>query len=66
MEVGNAQCDKPYSASLFNISAISFGALGGKAIEALNRGAATGGFYHDTGEGGISKYHRLNGSDLAW
>ena len=66
VEVGNAQCNKPYSASLLNISAMSFGALGGKAIEALNRGAATGGFYHDTGEGGISKYHRLHGGDLVW
>ncbi|MCB1846913.1 MAG: FMN-binding glutamate synthase family protein [Halieaceae bacterium] len=66
VEVGNGQCDKPYYASLLNISAMSFGALGGKAIEALNRGAATGGFYHDTGEGGISKYHRLHGGDLVW
>ncbi|MEO0664087.1 MAG: FMN-binding glutamate synthase family protein, partial [Planctomycetota bacterium] len=56
----------PYSASVFNISAMSFGSLGAHAIEALNRGAAKGGFYHDTGEGGISRYHRAGGGDLVW
>jgi glutamate synthase domain-containing protein 2 len=66
VEVGGAQCSKPYSASLLNISAMSFGALSGKAIEALNRGAHAGGFYHDTGEGGISTYHRIHGGDLVW
>lgn len=63
--VGGPQCSKPYDVSLLNISAMSFGALSGKAIEALNKGAATGGFYHDTGEGGISRYHR-HGGDLVW
>ena len=52
VDVGKSQCDKPCSASLLNISAMSFGALGGNAIEALNRGAMKGGFYHDTGDGG--------------
>jgi glutamate synthase domain-containing protein 2 len=56
----------PYSASVFNISAMSFGSLGAKAIEALNRGAAKGGFYHDSGEGGISRYHRAGGGDLVY
>ncbi len=65
VSVGNDQCTLPYSASVFNISAMSFGALSARAIEALNRGARLGGFYHDTGEGGISDYHR-HGGDLVW
>jgi glutamate synthase domain-containing protein 2 len=60
---GRAQ---PYRASIFNISAMSFGALSANAILALNRGAARGGFAHDTGEGSISRYHRENGGDLIW
>ncbi|MFL6174766.1 MAG: glutamate synthase-related protein, partial [Marmoricola sp.] len=63
--IGGPDCTKPYAMSLMNISAMSFGALGGTAIEALNRGAARGGFAHDTGEGGLSRYHR-NGGDLVW
>ncbi len=57
---------KPYSASVFNISAMSFGALSANAIRALNRGAKLGGFAHDTGEGSISRYHREHGGDLVW
>ncbi|GAB3365795.1 FMN-binding glutamate synthase family protein [Lysobacter rhizosphaerae] len=57
---------QPYSASVFNISAMSFGALSANAIRALNQGAKLGGFYHDTGEGSISPYHRENGGDLVW
>ncbi|RPO23070.1 FMN-binding glutamate synthase family protein, partial [Pseudomonas aeruginosa] len=57
---------KPYSASLFNVSAMSFGALSANAIRSLNRGAQMGNFYHDTGEGSISPYHRENGGDLVW
>jgi glutamate synthase domain-containing protein 2 len=57
---------QPYSASLFNISAMSFGALSANAILALNRGAKRGNFAHDTGEGSISTYHRENGGDLIW
>ncbi|MDT8894383.1 FMN-binding glutamate synthase family protein [Halomonas sp. I1] len=56
---------RPYSASVFNISAMSFGALSANAIRALNEGAREGGFYHDTGEGGLSSYHR-QGGDLVW
>src|SRR3546814_15924509 len=52
--VGSDQCGKPYAASRLNISAMSFGALGANAIEALNKGAKNGVFYHDTGEGGPS------------
>jgi glutamate synthase domain-containing protein 2 len=56
---------QPYSASLFNISAMSFGSLSANAILALNEGARRGNFYHDTGEGSISRYHREPGGDLA-
>jgi glutamate synthase domain-containing protein 2 len=57
---------KAYSASIFNISAMSFGALSANAIRALNLGAKTGNFAHDTGEGSISRYHREHGGDLIW
>ena len=57
---------QPYSASIFNISAMSFGALSANAILALNAGAKRGGFAHDTGEGSISRHHRENGGDLIW
>jgi len=57
---------RPYSASIFNISAMSFGALSANAILALNGGAARGGFAHDTGEGSISQHHRVHGGDLIW
>ena len=57
---------KPYAASVFNISAMSFGALSANAIRALNQGAKLGGFAHDTGEGSISRYHREFGGDLIW
>jgi len=60
---GRAQ---PYSASIFNISAMSFGALSANAILALNAGAKRGGFAHDTGEGSISRHHRAHGGDLIW
>ena len=60
---GRAQ---PYAASVFNISAMSFGSLSANAILALNRGAKDGGFYHDTGEGSISRHHRVHGGDLVW
>jgi len=57
---------QPYDASVFNISAMSFGSLSANAIRALNAGARRGNFYHDTGEGSISPYHRENGGDLVW
>ncbi|WP_241300108.1 FMN-binding glutamate synthase family protein [Burkholderia stabilis] len=56
----------PYDMSIFNISAMSFGALSANAIRALNRGAKQGNFAHDTGEGSISPYHREHGGDLIW
>lgn len=64
--IGGDQCAKPYSASLYNISAMSFGSLSANAIRALNAGAKRGGFYHDTGEGSLSPYHRENGGDIVW
>lgn len=64
--IGGDDCKQPYSASIFNISAMSFGALSANAIRALNKGAKMGKFAHDTGEGGISSYHRENTGDLIW
>jgi glutamate synthase domain-containing protein 2 len=59
-------CTQPYRASVFNISAMSFGSLSANAILALNQGARQGGFAHDTGEGSISQHHRVHGGDLIW
>ncbi|ADZ71358.1 FMN-binding glutamate synthase family protein [Polymorphum gilvum] len=64
--IGGPDCRQPYSASLYNISAMSFGSLSANAILALNKGAKLGTFAHDTGEGGISRYHREFGGDLIW
>jgi glutamate synthase domain-containing protein 2 len=64
--IGGPQCAKPYSASVFNISAMSFGAISANAIRALNAGAKRGGFSHDTGEGSISPYHLEMGGDIVW
>ncbi len=64
--IGGPRCTQPYSASVFNISAMSFGALSANAIRALNQGAKLGNFFHDTGEGSISQHHREHGGDLVW
>ena len=64
--IGEGRCSQPYSSSMFNISAMSFGSLSFKAILALNEGAKRGGFSHNTGEGGVSPYHLKNGGDLVW
>ena len=64
--VGAEGTELPYSASVFNISALSFGAISGRAIESLALGARLGNFYLDTGEGGISSYHRRSGGDLVF
>ena len=66
LKIGNSECRSPYSASIFNISAMSFGALSANAILALNKGARLGNFAHDTGEGSISPHHREYGGDLIW
>src|SRR6187402_854922 len=64
--VGNKDCKQPYSASLLNVSAMSFGSLSSNAVEALNAGAKIGSFAHNTGEGGLSPYHLKNGGDIIW
>jgi len=66
IRIGGPDCSQPYEASVLNISAMSFGALSPNAIRALNRGAKMGGFAHDTGEGGLSPYHREGGGDIIW
>ncbi len=66
VRIGGPDCARPYDMALLNVSAMSFGALSGNAIRALNEGARIGGFAHDTGEGGISRYHREPGGDLVW
>jgi glutamate synthase domain-containing protein 2 len=63
--IGNSQCLQPYHASIFNIGAMSYGALSKTAIAALNKGASMAAFAHNTGEGGISEHH-LQGGDLIW
>ncbi len=63
---GTADCKQPYSASILNVSAMSFGALSANAILALNAGAKIGNFAHNTGEGGLSKYHLQPGGDIIW
>lgn len=64
--IGGPDCKQPYDASIFNISAMSFGSLSANAIMAMNKGAKKGNFAHDTGEGGISRYHAEGGGDLIW
>jgi glutamate synthase domain-containing protein 2 len=66
VKIGGAHCQKPYLASLLNISAMSFGALSDRAVLSLNTGAHKGGFYHNTGEGGLSDHHLKPGGDLVW
>jgi len=66
VQVGGPACRRPYAMSLLNISAMSFGALSKNAILALNLGAKKGGFAHDTGEGGLTRYHLEHGGDLVW
>lgn len=66
VNIGGPDCKKPYSASVLNISAMSFGSLSKNAILALNKGAAKGGFFHNTGEGGLTPYHLENGGDVVW
>ncbi len=66
LDIGGPDCRQPYASSLLNISGMSFGALSSHAIMALNQGARQGGFAHNTGEGGISRYHLEGGGDLIW
>lgn len=64
--IGGPQCQQPYSASLLNVSAMSFGSLSKNAVMALNGGAKIGGFAHNTGEGGVSPYHLQMDGDLIY
>lgn len=66
VRIGGPDCKTPYDASIYNISAMSFGSLSANAILALNMGAKKGGFAHDTGEGGVSRYHAQGGGDLIY
>lgn len=66
IEVGGPDCKQPYSSSVFNISAMSYGSLSKNAIMALNSGAKQGNFAHNTGEGGLSPYHLKPGGDIIW
>ena len=66
IKIGGPDCTQPYSASVFNISAMSYGSLSANAVRSLNRGAKLGGFAHDTGEGGFSPYHAEHGGDIIW
>jgi len=64
--IGGNDCTKPYSASILNVSAMSYGSLSSNAVEALNGGAKLGNFAHNTGEGGISEHHLNQGGDIIW
>jgi glutamate synthase domain-containing protein 2 len=66
VRVGGPDCTQPYDMALLNVSAMSFGALSANALRALNAGAKAGGFAHDTGEGGLTKYHLEGGGDIIW
>ena len=66
VRLGGPECTQPYDISLFNISSMSFGSLSANAVLAMNKGAAMGGFVHETGEGGLTKYHLEYGADLIW
>lgn len=66
VKIGGPLCKKPYLASHLNVSAMSYGSLSKNAILALNKGAKLGGFYHNTGEGGLTPYHKEAGGDLCW
>jgi len=64
--IGGSDCTQPYSASILNVSAMSYGSLSSNAVEALNGGAKLGNFAHNTGEGGISQHHLNQGGDIIW
>lgn len=66
VKIGGPDCKQPYMASVFNVSAMSYGSLSKNAVLSLNKGAKMGGFYHNTGEGGVSPYHLEPGGDICW
>jgi glutamate synthase domain-containing protein 2 len=64
--IGGNECTQPYSASILNVSAMSYGSLSSNAVQSLNGGARLGNFAHNTGEGGISEHHLAQGGDIIW
>ncbi|AZA09649.1 FMN-binding glutamate synthase family protein [Corynebacterium pseudopelargi] len=66
IHIGGPDCTQPFDTSLLNISSMSFGALSSRAVLAMNKGAAKGGFIQETGEGGLTKYHLEYGAPLIW
>lgn len=66
VRLGGPDCTQPYDTAMLNISSMSFGALSGNAVMAMNYGAKHGGFAQETGEGGLSKYHLTYGADIIW
>ncbi|GAB3014362.1 FMN-binding glutamate synthase family protein [Niabella terrae] len=66
VKFGNKDCAQPYMGSILNVSAMSYGSLSANAVEAMNGGAAIGGFAQNTGEGGLSDFHLKQGGDLIW
>jgi glutamate synthase domain-containing protein 2 len=64
--IGGPDCKQPYAAAVLNVSAMSYGSLSKQAILALNTGAKLGGFYHNTGEGGLTPHHLAGGGDICW
>lgn len=64
--VGNHQCKKPYLASRYNVSAMSYGSLSKTAVLSLNMGAKKGNFAQNTGEGGLAPYHLEGKADVIW
>ena len=64
--VGGPECSQPYSASLLNVSAMSYGALSRNAVRALNHGAKLANMYQNTGEGGLTEHHLSGGGDITW
>ncbi len=66
INIGSKFCSQPYNASVFNVSAMSYGALSDAAVRAINGGAKIDRFYQNTGEGGLSSYHLENGGDICF
>lgn len=64
--IGGKDCKQKYSASILNVSAMSFGAISDAAVLSLSTAAHSGGFYVNTGEGGISRFHLEGGGHLVW
>ena len=66
MEIGPGAAHPYVARSIYNISAMSYGAISRPAVEALSRGAAQAGIWLNTGEGGLSPFHLSGGCDLVY